>query len=200
MFTPQTAIRTAGSCGRPGRRTGKSQPATFNSHRIATAKVKMQNKSVDPALRAALVGQHNNPGRPCSIHIGPLPKTQECKTSPYRPLLWPPSVENPNNPCTAPSIRTGPLPQRQICKTNLLEQVTLWPLGGEPEEPRPASINPRNIASTKVRMANKPLDESTALYRGREPSERRFTLTCTQCTIGWSSLTRFNAQIYAVGC
>ncbi len=47
---------------------------------------------------------------------------------------------------------------------------------------------------------NKPLDESTALYRGREPSERRFTLTCTQCTIGWSSLTRFNAQIYEVGC
>ena len=156
MFPPQTAIRTAGSCGRPGRRTGKSHPATFNSHRIATAKVKMQNKSVDPALRAALVGQHNNPGRPCSIHIGPLPKTQECKTSPYRPLLRPPSVENPNNPCTAPSIRTGSLPQRRICKTNLLEQMTLWPLGGEPEEPRSASINPRNIASTKVRMQTSP--------------------------------------------
>ena len=139
-----------------GERENPNLPPSIRTESLPCPKVKMQNKSVDPALRAALVGQHNNPGRPCSIHIGPLPKTQECKTSPYRPLLWPPSVENPNNPCTAPSIRTGSLPQRRICKTNLLEQMTLWPLGGEPEEPRPASINSRNIASTKVRMQQSP--------------------------------------------
>ena len=106
-------------------------------------------------------------------------------------------------------------PHRAATKNTRMQNKSVPPalvaaLGREPEQPLHSAINSHEVPSTKTNLQNKsvgaddlcwsPLEQMTLWPLGGEPSERRFTLTCTQCTIGWSSLTRFNAQIYEVGC